>query len=533
MSVKAHKRADTYEGPQMNFKFPSDEDLIIHHISKEDKVELTGPKIEPYFKYEQEYQKNDNSPGNKQWRGTEIYCIDENVGSSESAFSESGKTDRSLSNTYSHQHQKSNRSSGYNSNQSMHHGQTTVSIPSQDNITYQITRSSMRSDSSLYRKASLKRAKAVRYKIGWLTRLKQFGINIRNKLKKWRIISVKKAFKTTGRKVKLNKRSMKKNISMPLERGRAKSISELKREINDWYVPQEPKLTLDGTLQEPPTPQHRIISEGSRTSFKRTPPPLPPHRIASSPMLRIPKQPDQKNSKSTHPMNRSFSTPAGSNILQEQPKVQPLMLQPQTTPYHPYQALASTEDITNPHIASKIAVSDQDLNCQFDEHYYDTKENDDLIRDLWRGYLRRTIAARIESKLEIHRIAQISEPVQQQEYAEEVFGIISDYDSEQSISDFDDADNESLTSMSGSEFSTSTDSNSQIMSETSTNYFSTYSSGPDTSLPPIELSRESYNFIQAQLQNVRRSSTLPNATDRLTAQKNLESSHNRFLSVIN
>lgn len=522
MSVKTHKRADTYEGPQMNFKFPSDEDLIIHHISKDDKVELTGPSIEPYFKYEQSsHSKNNQAPKEERpTRGNEIYYISEEEDASKAAFSDNGRS------VQMNEYQESN----FSEPSAQTHPSTRndgFSIPTQDNITYQITRSSMRSDSSLYRKASLKRSKAVKYKVGWLTRLKQMGINIKKKLKQWRLISVKKAFKTTGRRFKFNKRSMKKkNISMPLERGRAKSISELKREINDWYVPQKPELSQVASIQRPPTPQHRVVSNGSTSSFKKIPPPLPPHRIASTPMLRVSKQQSKLNQ--THPMNRSFSTPTGADVLQEKPKVQPLLLQPKTTPYHPYQDLASTEDITNPHIATKV-VHDEDIGSEFDETYYDPKDNDDLIRDLWKGYLRRTIAARIESKLEIHRISQIPEPTEQQEYAEEVFGIISDYDSEESISDFDDADNESLTSISGSEFSSSdSSSSSQNMSEASTNYFSTYSSGPSASPSPM-LSRESYNFIQAQLQNVKRSSTLP--TDRLAAYQT--PAHNRFLSVIN
>lgn len=534
MSVKTHKRADTYEGPQMNFKFPSDEDL---QNTKVESVELTGPKVEPYYRRGQPspiLEESIASQGSQDELMTHRVDDSVNFASGYSDYTYGPKNHKS-------QGQESNFSSAFASNESSNY--MTVSIPTQDNVTYIITnpsslksspsvyrKTSMKSNnSSLYRKASLKRSKAVKYKVGWLTRLKQMGVNIKKKLRKWRFISVRKAFKTTGKRFK--KGSLKKkNISMPLERERAKSISELKREINDWYVPQKPDIPV-GSFENLPKPDYRVVSGASTTSSKRVPPPLPPHRIASTPMLKQHNQQAQDSHSILHDqtLNRSFSTPMGTNILQSQPKIQPTLLQPHNESYHPYQQLAASDDESNPHISSKV-IYDEDIDTEFEEDYYHVKDNEDLIRDLWRGYLRRTIAARIESKLEVFRIAQIPEPVQQQEYAEEVFGIISDYDSEETLSDFDGADDESLTSISGSEFSTSDDMSSQIMSEASTNYFSTYSN--NTPVPPVQLSRESYNFLQAQLQNVKRSSTLPTHPERISGYRPVEA-HNRFLSVVN
>lgn len=532
MSSKTHKRADTYEGPQMNFKFPSDEDL---QNTKIEAVELSGPKVEPYYRRGQPSPILEESITSQASRDELLSHRIEDSAKYANGYSDYTRAPR----TFESQGQESNFGSAFGSNESSNY--MTASIPTQDNVTYRITnpstiksspsvyrKTSMRSNnSSLYRKASLKRSKAVKYKVGWLTRLKQMGINIKKKLRKWRFISVRKAFKTTGKRFK--KGSLKKkNISMPLERERAKSISELKREINDWYVPQKPDIQ-GGAFANIPKPEYRVASGASTTSSsKRIPPPLPPHRIASSPML---KQHDQR-SRDSHSifqtLNRSFSTPMGVNILQSQPKIQPTLLQPHTESYHPHQQLASSDDVSNPHISSKV-LYDEDIDTEFEEDYYHVKDNEELIRDLWRGYLRRTIASRIESKLEVFKIAQIPEPVEQQEYAEEVFGIISDYDSDEGLSDFDGADDESLTSISGSEFSTSDSASSQNMSEASTNYFSTYS---DTPIPPVQLSRESYNFLQAQLQNVKRSSTLPAHTERFSGYKPVEG-HNRFLSVVN
>lgn len=144
-------------------------------------------------------------------------------------------------------------------------------------------------DSSLYRKSSLKRSKAIKYKVGWLTNLRTKFSKWSSKFNNWRIVTKKKvsSFKFKSKTFRLSrfKSSRHYKISAPLEKVR--SISELKREVdNELYGPN-----LDLEDQESiPFYEYIPSSSSSRdvlVTRSAVPPPLPPHRIASTPALKL------------------------------------------------------------------------------------------------------------------------------------------------------------------------------------------------------------------------------------------------------
>lgn len=132
------------------------------------------------------------------------------------------------------------------------------SIVTQSNVTIAITDQDY--SYGLSRHNSLKRSKAVRSKIGWLTKkIKKFGIKFLVKLKKnWRVINKKRVNLFKRKKsIKVKKNSIKK------DNNNVKSITELRNEIDHWYVPQ---VEL---VQPPPPPPHRIISQMSELPSSR------------------------------------------------------------------------------------------------------------------------------------------------------------------------------------------------------------------------------------------------------------------------
>ncbi|CDR42304.1 CYFA0S09e00628g1_1 [Cyberlindnera fabianii] len=577
MPVKQHKRADTYEGPQMTFKFPSAEDLQKSKILEQAEIKLEGPPVTPYYQYEQAKSPTiPRAPLQRQVRSRETNHFN-HPNSVSTAFSiSSSKNYASSGNAYTSSEAsiptQSNATtritcsseSLYTSSPRFHNSPTLerrrsqISAMSRASSIHRTTsvaqrrqlantalrsgslkRSSSKStqiprniseDQSLYEKGSVKRSKAVRYTVGWLTRLKQMGSKMSKRLKKWRLVSLRKVFKfnrVSTIKVKKNK------ISMPLERGRAQSISELRMAIDDWNEPHDAAVFS----KIPPAPKQKyatlsassasVVDSVSRGVPMMGPPIPPPHRIASNKsMQRLIEREQRRASGRTlssssqpalrAPMDQNYERYTQSYIQ----TVEPYPSQPPT--------VYDDEDTT---VNMAVCELEEDLSDDDDgtifEQYDDEQEA--MLREYWKHYLRSIVASRIETKLEIHRLSQIPEPEKQEEYAHEVFGSLSDLDD--TSSQFSNADNDSLTSASSTEISEG----SSLGSEHSTNYFSAYD-GPVATPLDVMKYQLAYMARYRDVCGVQRASTLPLKGDKETRHSTFESKgarHMRFLSVAN
>lgn len=157
----------------------------------------------------------------------------------------------------------------------------TPSIETQSNVSLPITSGSNRdrashegSSAAVTRNTttSLKRSKAVRSKVGWLTRkLRAMGAKFARKVKNWRVIGRKKAnsvfrrrslMKGTGTMIKRwSTIGSSKKAPTKREHG-SKSIVELRREIDHWYAPQHPHTIGEKRVASlpPVPPPHRVIT---------------------------------------------------------------------------------------------------------------------------------------------------------------------------------------------------------------------------------------------------------------------------------
>lgn len=331
-------------------------------------------------------------------------------------------------------------------------------------------------DESLYEKTSLKRSKAIKYKIGWLSKLRALGVKIKNRVKNWRFISVKKAFNFRQRSLKKKSRT---KISMPLERERAQSISELRMAIDNA---PDSKFHYSGL---PVSPVYRAVADVSDTNDlieTKRPPPVPRHRIASTASMQM--LIDQENKLQRETTNKVLLEP----------------MDQQHTAYNAEQDYPAHPAVVYDDSVEREVAPGLDSDNEEDKEDYD-EEDDELLQELiiekWKNYLRRVVAERIEYKLEAYRLSLIPVP--------SLVNHEDDTASMKSTSDFemDDSDLHSLASTSASSAEYSSES-----SDTSTSYMSS------TSVIPTSCHISTFDILQYQQEYMSRINDIPTAVKR-------------------
>jgi hypothetical protein len=552
------ERTNTYGGSQMTFRFPSEESVLLLKLPTE------GPKVQSYYQYAQS-------------------C----AGRSDGDYSVAGSSNFNSTEQSIHSFQESTQEFSAC-------GSNVPSIPTETNVSYQITSSSEQEataniivsgdvpvvrtqsprpqsliacpgssvipvngrfstssssirrssalkragsirransikniksinrspsikseDVSLYEKASLKRSRAIKYNVGWLTRLEQLGINLKNKFKNWRFISLKRAFRFNRKSMR---RGHKKNdISLPLEREGAESISELRMATDDL---NNARLQYNGS-QLPVTPRYRtapIVSDSCSFEQPRVPPPLPKHRIPSSQSMK--RHIDEENKQ----LKKSFN---GYNSVLLAPMDQQ-QVHVQEEPKYPSKPISiyDNEPDEEVEVDDDEDEDEDEYEDEEDEVEEETARQEFILREYWARYLRKAVADRIESKLEMHRFSQIPTPHTYNYYAED---IISSY----SVSEFE-MDNDTVSCSSTSISSAESDGLSSDVTESSSAYCSSYSRA--TIAPSADIMRYQQEYIDRirNAANIKRSSTLPTTIFRQARLDTVKPqlTHSRLFSVV-
>ncbi|KAH3678404.1 hypothetical protein WICMUC_001421 [Wickerhamomyces mucosus] len=479
MTKIQHKRADTYEGSQMTFQFPSTEDLERQKLDNSKSQESIEAK--PFFKYNATRQLTPSQTG-EQFFGSEAPEFDET--NSETSIATESNVSYQITghSTESFLEQVNTQSEKFSCSNYQYHSQfKTISQPpspieeevlegtpmkpryirrlpsgkTKQNVQRsQTVKSNGGENTSLFTHSSLKRSKAVKYKIPWLQRLKNMGINTKVKIRKWRLVTAKKVLKFKSKFGKTS-RIRKCKISLPLERGKNKSISELRKEIIDEDAAEISKFSKPKEL---PSSLTNDTDDLSIPFPKRIPPPLPQHRIASNPSIK--KFIEEQELRSKFQKEQQFL----------------------------HEKLTTAQDV------------EQNL-------LYDEDERNQTYQ-YFNVYLKNVIAQRIFSKLNMYRICHPAKAISETEFSD-VASLTNS-----SSSEFENYDLESVTTVSDEdedEFDISVYGESEVTDHTASEYFSAYDS--EDAVLPNTIKEYQQTYVSASIRRphirVKRSSTLP------------------------
>lgn len=553
----SHKRADTYEGPQMSFQFPSTSDLI-----KQEELEasrsiqspaLSGPLIEPYYKshpsspisstpheraasvYEQ-FSTSSQASGlsfiNSEATGSGSiptiptksnvsFPITDNISVATAPPLPAHQQHLFTQPAYPSLLVPLDQPQQHQAFQSLHHNETLplpsspdelnagVELPGRRVVRRSASLKSPTKNSdhlSLFSKSTLTRSKAIRHKVGWLSKLKVANKKLYSHLKKsWRRIKNKSkrtmlSFKT---RFSRNKAVEKTKISLPLERSQGKTIQDIKRDISDWYVPET-------VAKVPRVP-----------SVKRTPENIRQTKQRVSSLASIQASINKiSGSPSDFPGNRITSNPLIQKYIRQEELKKRLSSAPMTLTEHHYKDLSS--------------VSGGQSNTS---HNILMEGDDALVFEYLKVFLSNVIAQRINHKLEMSHIENLSKKksnresiqisVPELEYDNESLagseycgGVHSDYDTQFSLSDYegdsDAEEEEEQEAKNQQQQPTTSHVDIENQSETSTTYYSVYNEDEEDELMLSDtLIRYQQTYVTGSLKRkdtlktIRRSSTLP------------------------
>jgi hypothetical protein len=543
------ERTNTYGGSQMTFRFPSEESVQLLKLPTE------GPKVQSYYQYPQSCAGRSDSDysvaGSSNFNSTE-QSIHSFPGSTQE-FSACGSNVPSIPTETNVSYQITSGSEqeataniivsgdiavvrrqstrpqtliscagssgslvdrGLSTNRSIRRPSALKRTNSIKSIKYINGSPSIESeDFSLYERASLKRSRAIKYNVGWLTRLKQLGINLKNKFKNWRFISLKKAFRFNRKS--LRRGHKKKDISLPLEREGAESISELRMATDDL---NNARLQYNDS-HLPVTPRYRtapIVSDSCSFEQPRVPPPLPKHRIPSTQSMK--RHIDEENKQRKKSFN-GYNSVLLAPMDQQQVHVQ-------EEPKYPSKPIS----IYDNELDEEVEADEHEDEHQ-DEHQEDQVEEgaarqEFILREYWARYLRKAVADRIESKLEMRRFSQIPTSYTCNYHSED---IISSY----SVSEFE-MDNDTISCSSTSISSAESDGLSSDITESLSAYCSSYSRA--TVAPSADIMRYQQEYIDRvrNAASIKRSSTLPTNIFRQARLDTVKPylTHSGFFSIV-